>query len=262
MSYMIRDLKKLYASIVDDGGNYLPRLRGVYQRTMPTQRELDFLKGLIHLVMTSKIVSSNTKAYIKSNEKSVKSFVEGHNILCAQHERLKASSVSQSVDYDRRKLLQYFPDRTITDILSPKGVDISDYEKKLNLAIAKFSGSKKILNNLALKIDRAMVNDFLAEKDFRDLISTIAPYTKQQIKFISENIPAEQVGYLNYLLSGYSFEGADLERLNLLKALLEGSDEAIDLIDSHKDKNEDEDIFLDFGFPDIDFDNISELDIS
>ncbi|NMA66596.1 MAG: hypothetical protein GX957_10215, partial [Clostridiaceae bacterium] len=203
-------------------------------------------------------VSNNTRNYIISNEGSVKSFVDSHNLLAAEHEKLKAGSVSQSVNYDRKKLLQFFPDRTITDILSPKETDIADYEKMLNTAIAKFSGNKKMLRNLALELDKAIVNDSLEEKDFRDLISTIAPYTKEQIKFISKNIPNEQIGYLNYLTSAYRLEGVDLERFNLLKALLEGADNSM-LLAGFDDKLSD--IDFDYELPDMDFDDISEIDI-
>ena len=42
------------------------------------------------------------------------------------------------------------------------------------------------------------------------------------MKYISENIPIEQVGYLNYLVSAHKLDGENLKRYKIIKSLLEG----------------------------------------
>jgi len=219
---MVKDLKKLYESITDDNGNFLPKMRGVYKNTKPSEREFEFLKGLIHLVLTTRIISENTKNYIKSYEDSIPSFVRSYNLTVDEGKQLNVDSVYQSRNYDKNKLRKFFPDNTITLILSPKDTDIADYERMLNNARAKYAGNKKMLNNLALNISKTAVNDNLTEEKFKDLLITISPYTKHQIKYVSENLPIEYAGYLNYLVSAHKLDGEDLKRFKHLRALLEG----------------------------------------
>ncbi|AKL96184.1 hypothetical protein CACET_c27390 [Clostridium aceticum] len=222
MANMIRDLKGLYGCIMDSNGNFLTKMTGVYRNVKLSERRYEFLKGLINLVMTTRITSENTKNYIKSNGSSVRDFVNSYNLTVKEEEQLKASSVSQNVDYDRKKLLNFFPNDTVIKVIFSYELNITEYEKMLNMAYTKYGGNRKMLNNLALTIPKTAVNDNLTEEEFEELLRVIAPYTKAQRKYISENIPDEQVGYLNYLVSAHKLEGEDLKRYKILKVLLEG----------------------------------------
>lgn len=222
MANIINDLKKLQGVIMDNEGNYLPKLTGVYKNVKLSERRFEFLKGLMHLVLTTKITGKNTKNYIKSNGRSVRDFVDSYNLTVKEEEQLKASSVSQNVDYDRKKLLKYFPSDTITKVIIVKNIDITEYEKMLNTARVKYGGNREMLNNLALNISKTAFNDNLTEEKFKDLLITISPYTENQIKYVSENLPIEYAGYLNYLVSAHKLEGEDLKRFELIKSLLEG----------------------------------------
>ena len=222
MANMIRDLKGLYGCIMDSNGNFLTKMTGVYRNVKLSERRYEFLKGLINLVMTTRITSENTKNYIKSNGSSVRDFVNSYNLTVKEEEQLKASSVSQNVDYDRKKLLNFFPSDTITKVIFSYELNITEYEKMLNNARAKYGGNRKMLSNLALNISKTAVNDNLTEEKFKDLLITISPYTKHQIKYVSENLPIEYAGYLNYLVSAHKLDGEDLKRFKHLRALLEG----------------------------------------
>ncbi len=232
MSYMINDLKILHGNIIGSNGNFLTKdqhvkhmlsKKSVNGNYKITDRQYELLLGIMYLVMNTKITSKNTKNYLRSNEVSVRRFVESYNLIVNEDEQLKAASVSQNVDYDRKKLLEFFPDYIISKIRSFGWEErISDYEKMLNNATAKYAGNRKMLNNLALTIPKTAVNDNLTEEGFNDLISVITPYTKAQRKYISENIPDEQVGYLNYLVSAHKLNGENLKRFKIIKSLLEG----------------------------------------
>lgn len=244
MANMIRDLKGLYGCIMDSNGNFLTKMTGVYRNVKLSERRYEFLKGLINLVMTTRITSENTKNYIKSNGSSVRDFVNSYNLTVKEEEQLKASSVSQNVDYDRKKLLNFFPSDTITKVIFSYELNITEYEKMLNNARAKYAGNRKMLNNLALNISKTAVNDNLSEEKFDDLLSIIAPYTKKQREYVSKNLPIELVGYLNYLVSAHKLEGEDLKRFKRLRVLLEGEEfnepEEIVLIEQEEDIEQDE----------------------
>lgn len=244
MANMIRDLKGLYGCIMDSNGNFLTKMTGVYRNVKLSERRYEFLKGLIHLVMTTRITSENTKNYIKSNGSSVKDFVDSYNLTVKGEEQLKASSVSQNVDYDRKKLLNFFHSDTVTKVIFSYELNITEYEKMLNNARVKYAGNRKMLNNLALNLSKTAVNDNLSEEKFNDLLSIIAPYTKKQREYVSENLPIELVGYLNYLVSAHKLEGEDLKRFKHLRALLEGEKfielEEIDSTEQQDDRDPDE----------------------
>lgn len=231
MSSIVNDLKKVHGSIVIGSNKlitkeqYLTKMRTAYPNFKITDRQYELLLGIIYLVMNTKITSKNTKNYIRSQESSVKRFVESYNLTVKEEEQLKAASVSQNVDYDRKKLLEFFPDEIISKI-SSFGWEkrIADYEKMLNNARAKYAGNRKIINNLVLNISKTAVNDNLSAEEFEDLITVISKYTKNHIKYVSENLPIEQVGHLNYLVSAHKLEGEDLKRFKRLRVLLEGEE--------------------------------------
>lgn len=229
MSSIINDLKRFYGDAVKRDGSflskeeYVTRMRKNYPNFSITGRQYNLLSGITSLIISTKMTSENTKKYIKSGESSVKKFVENHNLMVDDNEKLKASSVSQNVNYDRQKIIKFLPNDIMVKARSFGWEErIAEYEKMLNITNAKYGGNRKMLNNLALSISNAEVNSNLSEENFTDLIQTIAPYTKHQIKYISENIPSEQIGYLNYLVSASKLENEDLERFKLLRSLLEG----------------------------------------
>ena len=238
MANMIHDLKKLHGNIIGSNGNFLTKdqhVKHMLSKLRPytkarahpnykiTDRQYELLLGIMHLVMNTKITGKNTKNYIRSNEVSVRRFVENYNLVVTEDEQLKAASVSQNVDYDRKKLLNSFPDDIISQLRYFGWEErIDDYEKMLNMAYVKYGGNRKMLNNLALNIPKTAVNDNLTEEGFIELISIIGPYTKNQMKYVSENLPTEYAGHLNYLVSAHKLEGENLRRFKILKSLLEG----------------------------------------
>ena len=213
MANMIHDLKVLHGNIIGSNGNFLTKdqhVKHMLSKIIPftnakaypnykiTDRQYELMLGIMHLVMSTKITSKNTKNYLGSNAVSVRRFVESYNLLVTEDEQLKAASVSQNVDYDRKKLLNFFPDDIISQIRYFGWEErIAGYEKMLDMAYVKYGGNRKMLNNLALNIPKTAVNDKLTEEEFEDLLITIGPYTKKHMKYVSENLPIEYAGYLN-----------------------------------------------------------------
>lgn len=260
-SNIIKDLIKLHGDIMDGSGKFVTR--GQYLAKMRranskwkanpnfkiTDRKYEFIVELMHLVMTTGITSENTKNYIKSHESSVARFVENYNsiivMVAGEEQQLKVGSVQQNVNYDKNKLLDFFPDDIIEKVLYHYEPNMADYEKMLNTAKVKYAHKRKMLDNLSLNIPSKVACNTLSSEEFDELISVIAPYTKRQMEFISKNLTNEQIGYLNYLVSAYKLEKEDLERYKRLKYLLEGVEikdlEAIEYTEDSNDIELDED---------------------
>jgi len=284
---IIDDLKKLHECIVDDNeqflsiDQYLSKMRKSYPnfRVINRDREFEFLKGIMHLVMTTKITSINTKNYIKSHEGSVSDFVVNYNSTVDEDNQLKEGSVQASVQYDKNRLLKFFTNNVIDSVVYGFEPNIADYEKMLNNARVKYMANKKMLDNLVLNIRDNVACDTLPDEEFDELLGTLSIYTKEYIKYISKGLSDEQVGYLNYLVMAYNLKDEDLERYKRLKYILEGVEPDKDkkheeYIDEHEVKktriqydssitSKDEDIEdeSDIDLEDIDFGDITEADV-
>lgn len=226
-SQIINDLKKLHECIVDDNEQfvskeqYVFKMRRAYPNISVTDREFEFLKGLINLVMTTKMTSTNTKNYIKSHASSVGDYVRNYNLTVEKEKQLISGSVSANVDYDKNKLFKFFPDNIIESVINHE-TDMNAYEKMLNNARSEFIKSRDMFNNLALNIPDNVACSTLSDEEFDELISTIAPYAKSQMEYIIKNLTDEQIGYLNYIALGYNLRGKDLERFRRVNCILKG----------------------------------------
>lgn len=259
---IIDDLKDLHENIMDENDEfitreqYLAKLRKDYRNPNKSEREFEFLKNFMYLILNTEIVNDNTKNLIKSHAKSVRSYVERYNLTVEEKDQLIETRVRGNSDNSRKRLLKFFPDDIIRTILLLNDPKISEYEKMLNNANAKYARNKKMLNNVALNIYKTPFNDNLSEEEFKDLVSTLAIYTKEYMKYVSENIPENQVGYLNYLLSACKLENEDLKRFEILKRLSDG--EVNDVIEKIGQTEQEE---TDIDPEDIDFGDITEADV-
>lgn len=261
---IIDDLKDLHENIMDENDGFITReqysakLRKNYKNPNIniSERKFEFLKDFMYLVLNTEIVNDDTKNLIKSHAKSVKKYVDNYNLMAEEKDQLIFDRVKNNSDNSRKRLLRYFRDDTIRMILVQNDNGVSEYEENLNNARAKYARNKNMLKNVALNIYKTPFNDNLSEEEFKDLVSTLAIYTKEYMKYVSENIPENQVGYLNYLLSACKLENEDLKRFEILKRLSDG--EVNDVIEKIGQTEQEE---TDIDLEDIDFGDITEADV-
>lgn len=136
----------------------------VYERPIGTigKRNLDkkrdeFLRRYITLIMNTKIISDTTKLYIKSPLNSVANVIKSYNQTVYEDEAINIKTAQSKVDYDTRKLLRYFNDKMLSQVLSYNSCNLDEYERSLALAISDYSKKNKLLDNLALEILRVKV---------------------------------------------------------------------------------------------------------
>ncbi len=227
---IIDDLKDLHENIMDENDEFITReqysvkLRKNYNNPNIniSERKFEFLKDFLYLVLNTEIVNDDTKNLIKSHAKSVKKYVDNYNLMAEEKDQLIYDRIRNNSDNSRKRLIRYFRDDTIRMILVQNDNGVSEYEERLNNARAKYARNRKMFNNVALSIDKTSFNDNLSEAEFKELVSTLAMYTKEYMKYVSESIPRNQVGYLNYLLSACKLENENLKRFNIIKSLSDG----------------------------------------
>jgi len=207
---------------MDSDDNLYDRPIGTIGKRNLDKKRDDFLKKYITLIMGTKIVSGTTKIYIKSTLPSVASVIASHNQTLDEDEHINIKTAQSKVDYDTRKLLRYFPDNMITQVLSNSACDLGGYEKSYNHAVADYT-KNKMLDNLKLRLPRTEIQDSLDEDTFERFIGMLAPYFVKHIKYLEDNLPANAVGYMQYLLSTptQQLSGEHKKRYQILRDYLE-----------------------------------------
>ncbi|MCT8975005.1 hypothetical protein N4T77_00180 [Clostridium sp. CX1] len=222
MREIMKRTKEIYQSYVDPKGNFYERPFGILEKITLAKKQDDFLRRYIYAIINTRLTSKATKIYIRNTGASVAAAIKNYNKNLKESERLNIKSCQSSIDYDTGKLLKYFPDEMLTEIIF-YNCDLTRYEKQLNLALARYGKENKLLtDNLILKIHCNDVKDSCTDEEFSELMSIIAPYFKKSIQYVEDRLP-ESVGYLLYLMStpsaNLNFE--DKQRYRILQGLIE-----------------------------------------
>jgi len=213
--------KDIYFSYMDYENNLYERPIGIIAKRNLDKKRDSFIRSYISFIMNSKIISDTTKLYIRSSSNSVASAIKNYNQTASEDEAINIKTAQSKINYDINKLLKYFPDNMLSQVLAYNSCNLEDYEKRLNLAIADYTKKNKLLDNLALKIPRVPVEESLKEDEFNELLSIIKPYIRMHMQYIENNIDNKSCGYLLYLMSAPCLEGENRKRYELLKQLLE-----------------------------------------
>lgn len=206
--------------IREDGSLYERAIGSIAKRNLSKDKD-DFLKRYIDLIMNTKIISDTTKLYIMSTLPSVASVIKQHNLVLAEHEQINIKTAQSKIDYDGKKLLQYFPDDMLSKVIGFNDCDLDKYNKMLNLAISNYKKKDKLLDNILLTLPIVPVQDTLSDEELHDFIKIISPFIKKHRRYVEENLPEKAVGYLLYLTSTPQLTKRHKEHYNMLKEILE-----------------------------------------
>jgi hypothetical protein len=212
-----RDILK---DMVDPDGNQYKMPVGVLGKRNLDKRRIEFLKKYVSLLLDTKIISDTTKLYLFGTG-SLRMIILSYNRNLPENEQINFNTAQSKVNYDKRKLESFFPDDMLSKVIFYKDANIGQYEKQLALALSKYAMKNKLMDNLALKLPPNLLNDTLSDQQFDEIFRDIAPYCKNQMKYIQENLPSEGVGYINYLMSQQGLQGVDKKRFERLRMILE-----------------------------------------
>lgn len=198
-----------------------PKYR-VVKQNIDEERE-SFLKEYIEFIMGSNIVADTTKIWIRSPYESVASAIEDYNrALPRDKKKIDIKTAQSNRNNNTNKLLEFFPDDMLYNVIHNKDCDLEHYNQLLDLAVAKKGKKNNMLDNLMLKIPtKVEIQHNLPEDEFSDFLDILAPYFRKHIDYLQQNIPEKGVGYLYYLISSRKLEGEHKERYDLLKKMLE-----------------------------------------
>lgn len=221
MRYLLKVTREIYRCYMSPTGEvYDKPIGSIGMRNLGKEKD-DFLKKYINTVMNTKIVSNTSKIYIRSSLPSVNSVFVHYNAGLDESRKINIKTAQSQIDYDSKKMLQFFPDDMLSKIIYYGECELENYKNMLNLVIAKYEKRNKLLDNLALKIPRVEVQECLEEDEFNELLSIIKLYIKSHMQYIENNLDHKACGYLLYLMSSPCLEGENKERYEYLKQLLE-----------------------------------------
>lgn len=214
--------KMVHRCFMDKDDNLYDKPIGRLSELRLAKEREDFLKEYINFIMHSVIVAETTKIIIRSPFDSVASAVTDYNRTLPEGKKdINIKTAESNCNNNTNKLLEYFPDDILYNVIYSKNCDLDYYNQLLDLATAKKGKKNKMLDNLMLKLPaKVEIQDNLDEDEFSAFVSMIAPYFKKYIRWQEQNIPEKAVGYLYYLISARKLEGEHRERYNLLKEML------------------------------------------
>lgn len=219
-SSILRATREIISDLMDKDGNYYEKPKGRLGQLNLEKKRMDFIYSYVDFVLNSNCLCEFTKQYLFGLG-SVRGFAESYNsILGDKQKRVNEHSAQSKIFYDKSKLEKLFSKSMVTDVLYLHD-DISAYEEKLLSALVRYTKWGGMRDSLILQLPRDYMNAELSDQEFHELIQTITPYTKRYIRNVEKSISQSMVGYFNFLISGKGLQGADLERFNMLKNILE-----------------------------------------
>lgn len=213
-SNILKDLRRVCGSFVDEHGNMRVRPIGFIENMKVEMDRQELLKDIVILLKDTDIINRETKMYIFNNTTKR----EINEVLSEEvGETVSFNTTQSKIQYGKTKLEKLFGD-SIKRLLY-KTYDIDDIPRLIYDISSQYSDID-LRNKLVLDLDSNVYNTELSENDFEDFILTIAPYVKTQVEYISKNIESDKVGYFNYLITSKRLTDEDKQRLSKLKDIL------------------------------------------
>ena len=202
----MRLIRQCYASLYDEEGSERSEPKGFLYKRKLDQERIEFLRCFYRLILNPKVLSENTRIFIRSGEGSIKQVVHQYNMSIMNNttkKPIKASTMNSSLVYDvSKKLLVWFNKDMLDNIVLGREIDIDQYYLKLHHVERLILCKQSMLDNILLDLSRSEYREELSDQNFDELIMTIAPYIKSHVQFIEQNILNSYVGYLNFLATG------------------------------------------------------------
>lgn len=172
-----------------------------------------YLRDILSYLMNTKYVNNETMLYI-FNDITMK---ELNRALSESEDTDKNYGTCKvKITYGLNKIKEHlFP--IINDLVN--NTNTQDIDDRLIEVFGAFNFNS-IANNLIIDLGKSQLTKELDEEKFKQFVSTIYPYTMNSVKRVIDSIPADCVGYFNYLIMSNNLSEIDKERLEKLKIIL------------------------------------------
>ena len=213
-------LKVTIDDMVDNNGNIKALPSGTTGRLNLSNNRLKFLSDLIRLLNDTDIINEETKIYINNRYISIRgSNMEMNKRIGEGRHKIREGTTRSRIYYDKEKLTKIFGESMFPDVLSRRG-SIAIYERILAEQYVKYCGSNNYRDNLIINIPEDCMNSELGDEEFDEFLTIIAPYSKNHIKYIEDNLGERASSYFNYLISMPNLGGIHKQRLDRLRLIL------------------------------------------
>lgn len=229
MGKLLRSTKQLYYDYMsfseETGDNFYenPKADNSYSLSVV---EKHFIKRYLSLIVTSNIVSDSTKSFLRypaltSDRQTFQSIINEQR----SKKRLGVYNYNTCIAmlaYDEKKLLKFFDADMLDNIMKArkKEYNMSDYERQLNIAIAKFGKVNDLVNELELKVPITELESNVTDLEFNKLLEIIKPFSKSAMKQLVDMMPDNYKQYINYLFFVDNKSALDQERYTKLEKML------------------------------------------
>jgi len=211
-----KQLKELTANFLSNSGDILEKPKSFAGRPMLIieERRIKFLRAFIDLLLHTKFISPESKYYLQDL------YITQAGVAIKFNTTEK--NVQAKVWYDMKKIKSIFGYKIIVDIECYRNIDLAGYEDILTETMTKYADGRDIFDRIALKMPAAKVQYSISEDEFNDFISIVVPYSLEQMKIISQELPTEPVGYIKYIMSSTLLSAEDHQRKERLLLLFKG----------------------------------------
>lgn len=212
---IIQKLKGIVADFVTEDGKILEvPLRGKGYSKLADERRLQFIRGMLDLILNTNFLSSMTKAYIRNRYISIKGLARE---LENKGFDVNENTLQTKIFRDQHKIESVFGDRVLLDLLHYDNIPIEKYERELSETFAKYADMSSF-ENIALQIPDTGIKTSITDEEFQDFIKILLPYHKAHMQSLSENL-TDSIAYIRFILSSTLLNETDIERKALFLEL-------------------------------------------
>jgi hypothetical protein len=159
--------------------------------------------------------------YIRSSSGSITAAIKSYNDGLIEKERVNLKTAQSKVDYDRKKLLGYFPDNMLYNVIYRSDCDLIPYKRMLSVARQKYSKEECLSDKVVLNLPKKTYCTSLTDEEFSEMVELLVIYSKNTVKEVEEKrLSADMTGYFNHLIFADVLSEVDEKRLQQLKMLL------------------------------------------
>lgn len=198
MADIMRYTKMVNDAFIEKNGNLKVNVNSPIGKRKLNERTMSFLAKYLRFVKESGLLSEPSKIWIESIESNPMDAIRTYNATSGKYKQITPKQASNHIYYDTKKLLEFFPDDMLRNVIFKK-CDIAFYESALENAISKKTKKTFLGKMTILKLPSVISQEQPTSEEIDDFFTLFEPYTKESIKQVEKMIPKNVIGYINYI---------------------------------------------------------------
>ncbi len=218
MNKLMEMTQNVFRAFDNVNGNMKLNKGSMIGRMNPDSEVVAFLEMYLHFVMQTDIVSDVTRIFITSMENSPHEAIRAYNKNHGIHEQISAKKAANHFYYDSKRLMEFFPEDMITNLLYGKG-DVGVYCAMLQSAVIRKMGRANLNQMTVLNLPVTVSSEVPSDTEMDEFFVMFAPYSKKVVSQVEQKLSKKVIGYLNYLSNKKSRTTEEEQVMNRLSEL-------------------------------------------